>query len=193
MGIKLRKIIIKMLRLIQVITKYLEERMPRKLFYLLILIGGLAISACATNNIKNDGNMAGMDHSIATWNKMISLDLPPGLDNPLKVGSSITLEIDNISENPIRFPANRNLRIFDIANGKAIRNSDQYIEPEGGPLKLEPKAKRVAWSTLAEFTPDIQENKAVKIRVYVVGEMETDPGKSEPVGAYIDLVLSPLE
>jgi hypothetical protein len=131
--------------------------------------------------------------SPSSWNKMLHLKLPVGLENGLKFGSDISLEVDNISDSQIRFPAGMNVRIFDTTNGmREIKNSYQYFIDKGEYLTLESKQKKVAWNTLIDLSPEIQSDTDITIRVYIIGEMLfNDTQKNEPVGASIDLVLHP--
>ena len=126
-----------------------------------------------------------------SWNKVLKLEFAKGVENSLRFGSTINLDLTNLSGNSIRFPQGFNLRIFDFTDGvKEIKNDMQYT---GAKYIIFPSIKQLADPVVTvSFNSQIQADTNHKIRVFVIGEMlNDDPQKTQLVGAYMDIEMHP--
>ena len=111
--------------------------------------------------------------------------------NTFKNTDPISLELMYDSNNVIVFPNNYNLKIFEL-------NNDQWVEIQEKPtdrypaddIVLAPDKMLPAVQVIVLF-PEINDtSKSHVLRIYVIGEMQTDSGNQE-VAAYTDIKLSP--
>jgi hypothetical protein len=123
-------------------------------------------------------------------NQQIKLRLSPVL-NTFKTFDTIALELKYNSNNVIVLPNDYNLRIFE-------RSNDQWVEIQEIPTARFPEDDIILAPDIympaveAIFVaPDLKDyGKSYQLRVYVIGEMQTDDNKQD-VAAYVDVQLNP--
>jgi len=112
-----------------------------------------------------------------------------------KIGDSVDLTLENLSEYKIKFPGDYGVRIFrydeDNDTWIAIENGAIYFPP--GNTQVSPKGPDLPGVIGVGLWPILQnESQPIDIRVVVVGSVERDNVLTdEQVGAYIDLTLLP--
>ena len=113
-----------------------------------------------------------------------------------KIGDSVHLTLENLSEYKIKFPGDFGVRIFrydeDNDTWIEIKNGMIYIPP-GSTTQVSPKGPDLPGVIGIGLWPILQnEGQPIDIRVVVVGSVERDNVLTdEQVGAYIDLTLLP--
>jgi hypothetical protein len=145
----------------------------------------LFLAACVENIVPPPINIS--DEFV---NQQIKIRLSPVL-NTLKTSDVITLELKYNSNNVIVLPYDYNLRIFE-------KSSDGWVEIQEIPTDRSPKDDILLapdiWMPAVEVifvAPDLKDySKSYRLRVYVIGEMQTGDGKQD-VAAYVDFELKP--
>jgi hypothetical protein len=113
----------------------------------------------------------------------------PRFGNTLKTEDPIFLDLLSQSSNKIVFPNNYNLRIFAKINEgwREIKAIPTVRFPKGD-IILSPSIKTV--ESFAVFPDLVDYNQRYQLRIYVIGDMETNEDIKE-VAAYIDITLNP--
>jgi hypothetical protein len=164
--------------------------MKKNIFSKLLFSGLLtclifALAGCASNDLPSP-----VDIPNEFVNQQILLRVSP-YGNTYKTTDTVTLELKYVSTNVIIFPRNFNLKIFEYID-------DQWVTINEKPTERVPQEdivlapyKEIPVVTAVSLYPDILDIwKSHKLRIYVVGEMQTDAGVQD-VAAYTEIILNP--
>ncbi len=154
-----------------------------------LTVSGCSVSSKKTNDtFENYMNIDDLNNSI----KIKYLDFVTG-PNP----DDLELAIYNNSNYRINFPVDWGIKIFmnqeNSSDWLELANGMNYLPTYTGenPV-LTPKGSELAQSSFG-ISPDIpNDEKSVKIRVFVLGRIGSDNSLSNsPVAAYTDIILDP--
>jgi len=114
-----------------------------------------------------------------------------GYSNTYKNTDPVSLELKYNSNDVIVFPNNYNLKIFELSNGNWVEIQEKPTErlPQDD-IVLAPNKTLPAVHVVVLFPNIVDMNKTHKLRIYVIGEMQTDDG-NQNVAAYTDITLGP--
>ena len=114
-----------------------------------------------------------------------------GYSTTYKNTDPISLELKYNSNDVIVFPNNYNLKIFELSNGNWVEIQEKPTErlPQDD-IVLAPNKTLPAVHVVVLFPNIVDMNKTHKLRIYVIGEMQTDDG-NQNVAAYTDITLGP--
>ncbi len=167
--------------------------------YMLTLTIGCTLSNPTpepTNEMEFTGNVSNLRLPFSEMNTLLRLSLAGVDENDLKIGSTIILKIENISEEQIWFPVGYNIMPILVTNDN---NNFEFtlIENRGiyenwSEKILSPSGQKDSTSVIF-VDPFMQNiNEPVEIIIAVVGNIFKDGSPTqEEVGAFIQLTLVP--
>jgi hypothetical protein len=111
--------------------------------------------------------------------------------NTFKTTDSVSLELKYDSKNTIVLPIDYNLKIFELIDNQWLEISEKPTERfPADNIVLTPDKVLPAVEMVVLF-PDIKDtSKSHKLRIYVIGEMQTQNGNQQ-VAAFTDIELNP--
>jgi len=150
----------------------------------LLLAGQVLLMSCTT--VKGNPQLDGVEDS--NINNQVRAKVAD-IMNPLKTTEPIFLEIQSHTPNTMVFKNNFSVRIFKITDGEweEIKEKPTTRLPETD-FVFSPDKGMVYIFALHPNLDDYTHN--VYLRIYVIGDMETDQGTTK-VAAYADVALNP--
>jgi hypothetical protein len=133
--------------------------------------------------------MPTMDFATENLNSKLQLSAPPDWNN-YDANNSVSLLVQNISNDQVVFPKDFNIRIYTYTDEKwvEIRNISEYI---GDDVVLFPRSDTSLGETGVGFFPYLFGYKTpIELRIFVFGQIyKNDKATNEWIGAYIDVTL----
>ena len=162
-----------------------NDKPAQALFLRLTIILMLFLVGCNAKDIPSRVNV-----SDGFVNQQVKVRVA-NYSNTFKNTDPISLELKYDSNNVIVLPNNYNLKIFELTNSQWVeireKPTDRYPSDD---IVLAPDEMLPAVQVIVLF-PEIKDtSKPHALRIYVIGEMQTDNGNQE-VAAYTDIKLSP--
>ncbi len=168
----------------------------KKLFGILFfLFGFVTLTGC--NQGENSNIIEGMPFEqemplIENGDILLTI---PDVWNTHKIGESIGLDIQNLSERDFIYNQN-DIQIYYLDNAEKwikVNNKVVYLGGEQDIVVGSPTANSGALTTVSEFVdPDFHYSQTTYVRVIIVGRFLMENGtKGEQMATYIDVLLNP--
>lgn len=155
----------------------------------LLIISVLGCNKGNTSNLDKDINRFFPFGDVNTSIKLSIVDDCP--NGRLEINHSFCFDIENESQNTIRFPADSSLKLymFEEGNNSWIEIQDK-VEVLDKEFVLYPKGGDDIWNYLRYIHPELSASDIpVTIRIVLIGQVEG--GDKRLVGAYLDVILQP--
>jgi hypothetical protein len=150
----------------------------------ILLITILFLCGCA----KNQDRPHPEGISAAKLNQAIQV-IAPQAWNTFKLNEPVSLQIINISNQPLIFDKNFGTRIFIIEDDRWKEVENRLISIGSDGILMKPTANGENDTRGFSIKLDLSEKKSkTELRVYILGK---DSDTEEVVGGFIDLVLKP--
>ena len=152
-----------------------------------ILFTVFLLTSCSHDRQSPSINIPDVDVQEENWNTSIKLVDDPVLSNSHKNEDSLTLRLENLSDVPIVFPENFDIKVitWDGQSWESIQNNFYNAGS-----KILPTKSSYPLGLLVSALPYIPNlSSSTSIRVIVVGHAQNND--KESLGAYIDVVLNP--
>lgn len=149
----------------------------------LIMLCMVALVACTSEITDLSSPMPGIELPIEQMNRTIRLTPALGMTDIFEQTGLIQLELHNLSEEPIVFPADLGISIFIYQNSqwRVVENAFQY---GSGDIRLSIKSEYPS-EIIVDLMPIVADgNKSTILRIVVIGKIEET---NELVGSYIDI------
>ena len=168
---------------------------------LISLIMLIVLISCSASLPDAEPNL-GMGIDLNELNKTIKVTIPKSI-NSYRVGSTVELEIVNLSTKNLKFRIDE-IQIFRIIDDqwqkvpnkmKTIVVNDLFIEQNevsDKDLILEPNGVFPGYKELVGVLPDVKPDEAVFLRIFVFAHYQEYENMSPNiVGAFVDVSLNP--
>ena|ERR1700690_991135 len=158
-----------------------------------ITITVLTLISCGPNlSTTSSLTVATPDIGIPLNSKYLEISAPSGW-NTLKDFGTITLMIQNMSDQQIVFNQDSGIKIFVFAMGKwnEVKNKMTYSPVE---ITFVPYKDSDMMTTLGEamLAPDLTGFPASsKIRIYIIGKLSGNQQNTQEIASYVDVMLNP--
>ena len=163
--------------------------MRKTLLVLIIVVNLILLYGCRSGDIKTAEIMPGIKIPLDQMNVELQLTAPLEA-NTFKIGDIIGLVIVNLTNNPIWFPQNYGVKIFEQKSGQWNPIENNFGYPEGDTLLL-PKKQELFGGKIIDALPSLSDDQPVVIRVFVIGKIQDKSSSGKEVGAYLDVSLNP--
>lgn len=164
--------------------------------FAILLAIALIVLACVRDTLpkKEREFIERVQIPVESLNEYVTLILPAS-GNSFTLGDPILLNLVNRTFDTLTFPADygASIYIYDEANKYWLEIDNLTVYAHVGNRQLSPIGKESTGEVTFSVYPDaIGIEQPVVVRVLVVGSMKQgDQPTSTPVGAYIDIPLSP--
>lgn len=160
----------------------------QKIPFLLLLSAALLSTGCHSSVLPPTPDVGIPE---AEMNRQFHLDAPLGW-NDFKIGESVVLRVDVVSDNQITFRSDYGARVFILENQQWVEISNLMEYPEGSFI-LSPSKGDPSMHAAASLFPDLPDTKkAVTIRIVLIGNIyRNGETTDERTGTFIDFKLRP--
>lgn len=158
-----------------------------KAMRLLILLITILASSCSSPPANSDDWLPNMEVPEKDFNTVVEIENFSDPPRYYKSGDMLAFVVRNRTSDNIVFENDFNVKIFKRINGGWEPVENKIIYPEGDEILRDEKTYH---SVLTLFVVPIMEGitEETTVRIAIIGEVE---GKSEKVGAYIDVQYLP--
>ena len=175
-----------------------EKMKPSIILWIFCWIGMTIIIGCTSVRPRLSKELeSSFQKTISVEDLNESIRVRPASQERAKYGSNIKIRIQNVSDQPIYFPLDFEMRLFIIRDNEwvEIQDNNQYY---GEGTLLHPKGQEESSGTITTWVRPVlplnftSGNDKDILRIVIIGEKQNDNMEfGTPVGAYTDIVVYP--
>jgi len=163
--------------------------MMQKSVSFLVFVLLILLPACS-KSLPGDMPDLGISSDELEFNTYIKVTAPKQL-NSYKIGDSVDLEIENISEYEWDFNITKDILIYYYENEEWKKVSDRMVDIGATQLALGSSGNFPLDKQGFGVLPDIAPDRPTTLRIIVIVHGQTDKKERQSKGAFVDVFLRP--
>ena len=165
--------------------------MQLKVKFIIFLLASFALFSCQPASPGHFPDL-GMSVESIQFNTIIRFNVPKEV-NTLKLGETIHLELENLSDEIWLFDiAEIQMFRFENNNWQKVKNNILSIGDGEQVETLQPKGSWPGSKALIPIMPDVTSDKMISLRVVIlVHNINQEKSEENIVGAFVDITLKP--